>query len=403
MSDNTKQLDEDDLIKSAYEAVLESCDTKECHKYGTKFFQKARELDSSDIDITPEVFILLGRICSLNLRAESALQPFSPMPSGPTENEPLSSVEIFSQDHLIFLEKIVNHIFDNELRARIADILWIIKRDYKMAELAIFAYLESSKIIEHPENWTGCESRIERAFRLANLLRNKKQHIDTVIEHIENVLMKYNGEDPLFLSKKLMELLIEVKRGDFEKYANLSGKCAVNGEKKNNFYLARAYWKVKAKWHNLQENTEEERDSLIKSAETFVKEAEFKGNREKGSNMVASFFLQQAIEAYRRISNTRTIVDEIHKKLIEYQQASINEMQEISNEFDVTESVKKTIKNITGKSFFDAIFNLSLMVNSPDVKNLKRQVKENANKYPLQHLASGVIVKSNGKSYRTAS
>ncbi|MHB9075086.1 MAG: DUF4209 domain-containing protein [Desulfobaccales bacterium] len=397
MIDGAKQLTEDDLIKSAYEAIIESCDTKECHKYGTIFFQKAKELESSDDSTSFVIFILFGRLSSLNLRAETALHPFSPMPSGPLENQPQDFVQIFSQEHLTFLEQIVNHISDNELKSRIADVLWVINHDYKMAELAISAYLESSKILEHPENWTSCEERIQRAFRLANLIGNKGSYLANVIRHLEDVLTKYNGDDPLFLSKKLMSLLLEAKHGDYEKYINLSKKCAVNAEKKNNFHVARAYWRVKGKWHKLQDNIDEERDALLRHADTYVKEAEFKVNGGKGSYSVASHFLQKAIEAYRCIGNTREVVDEIHKKLVKYQKKSMKEMQEISNEFDVTESVRKAIENVRGKSFYDAIFSLCLMFYSPKVEDLKRQVKENAEKFPLQHLASGIIVNQMGK------
>jgi len=397
MSIEIRQLSEDDLITSAYEAIIENCGTKECCKYVTIFFQKAREFDSSDDTVTSEVFVLLGRLCSLNLRAESPLQPYSPMPSGPTDNEPQSFVQIFSQDHLTFLEKIVNNISDNEIRARIADVLWVIKRDYEMAEMAITAYLESAKILEHPEKWTSCEERIQRAFRLTNLIGNKNDYMDKVIKHVEMVLNNYDGEDQLFLSEKLMNLLLEANYGDPEKYANLSEKCAINAEKKNNFYLARAYWQVKGKWHKLQGNTDEERHALLKYADAYVKEAEFKANGENGSYLVYSLFLQRAIEAYRRIGNTRAIVDEIHNKLLEYQQESIKEMQQVSSEFDATESVRRTIKNVSGKSFHDALFSLCLMIHSPKIDKLKKEVSKNANKYPLQHLFPAVTINRMGK------
>jgi hypothetical protein len=391
------ELTQDDLIKSKYEAIIECCDTRECYKYGTKFFQKARELDSPDDYITSEIFTLLGRLTSLNLRPETALQPFSPMPSGPIESGFESSVQIFSQEHLMFLEKIINHVTDNEMKARIADVLWVIKRDYKMAESAISAYLESSKILEHPENWTSCEKRIQRAFRLAILIGTQGSFIDKVIEHIESVLSVYDGEDPLFLSEKLMNLLIEVKHGDCDKYTNLSEKCAINAEKINKYHVARAYWQVNGKWHKLQGNIDKERDALIKYADTYVKEAEFKVNKEKGNYLAASHFLQRAIEAYRRIGNTRKIVDEIHNKLLEYQQESIKEMQRFSTEFDATELIRRTIENISGKSFHDALFSLCLMVNSPKINNLEKEMKENANKYPLQHLVSAVTINKMGK------
>lgn len=398
MTENSVQITEDDFYNSGYDDIIDGCDGKECYKYATNLLQRARELESESDLIKPEIYTLIGRLASLNLRSESVLHPFSPMPSEPIDTEPQDFIQIFNGEHLNLLKKVVSNINDFELKARISDVLWVIARDYKMAKLAINAYLESAKILEHPEQWTSCEKRIHRAFQLSNLLGKKSGQIEKVIEHIEYVLDKYNGNDPLFLSQRMMSLLLESKHGDPEKYIKLSEKCAVDAEEKNNFHRARAYWQVKAEWHKYDNDIEKEREALLNSAESYVKEAEFKrGNDGQGSYLVASHFLQQAIEAYRRLGNTKERVDRIHSKLLDYEKQSINEMQQCSTEFDVSKSVKNTIEKVSGKDFYDAIFALSLMVQSPKVENLRKEVRKLANKYPLQHIMGGVAVNHMGK------
>jgi hypothetical protein len=398
LSTDTIQISEDDFLKSGYQEIINSCDKNENYKYATKFLQKAREFESESDFINSEIFTLIGRLSSLNLKSESALKPFSPMPSGPVDIEPQSFTQIFSREHLDLLKDIALKVVDFELQARIADVIWVIDRDYKMAEIAINAYIESAKKLEHPEHWTSCEQRIQRAFRLSNLLGKNSSHINIVLIHIESVLEKYNGEDPLFLSERLMSLLIESKHGDPDKYSILAEKCAIDAETKNNFHRARAYWQVKAQWHKIQNNVDKEREALLNNAASYVKEAEFKrDNNGKGSFLVASHFLQRAIEAYRRLSNTNEIVDGIHRKLLGYEEQSINEMQKFSTEFDVSESVRNTINNVSGKDLYDALFALSLMIQSPKVDKLKEEVKRLADQYPLQHIFGGVAVNHMGK------
>jgi len=203
---------EDDFYNSGYMDIIGSCDEKECYKFATKFLQRARELESDSDLIKPEIYTLIGRLASLTLRSESALHPFSPIPSGPIDTKPQEFIQIFDREHLNLLKKVVSNIKDFELQARVADVLWVIDRDYKMAEIAINAYLESAKILEHPEKWTSCEKRIHRAFQLGNLLGTKSGQINKVIVHIEYVLDKYNGDDPLFLSQRMMSLLLEAKQ-----------------------------------------------------------------------------------------------------------------------------------------------------------------------------------------------
>lgn len=398
MTIDSNRITEELFYKSRYYEIIEGCSEKECHEYATVFLKKAREIESDSDSINSDIYTLIGRLASLNLRLESAINPFSPKPTGPIDTEPAEYIQIFDREHINLLKIVVSNIKDFELQARIADVIWVIDRDFEFAKLALNSYLESAKILEHPEQWTSCEKRIHRAFHLANLLGVKTGLITKVLQHIENVLDKYNGTDPLFLSQRMMSLLIEAEHGDPEKYIKLSEKCALDAEEKNNFHRARAYWSVKAQWHKLNKDIEKERESLINNAESYVKEAEFKkGTDGQGSYLVASHFLQRAIEAYRRIGNTKIQVDRIHRLLLGYEQQSINEMQHFSTKFDASESVKKAVENVSGKNFFDAIFALSLMVQSPKISDLESEVKKNANQFPLSHLMGGVAVNHLGK------
>src|SRR5690606_36103599 len=112
-----------------------------------------------------------------------------------------------------------------ELRARISDVLWLVRHDHEKARFAIEAYLESAKILEDPESWPPAADRIERALRLALSLQNNTL-IDKVVSQIEEILRKYQGADPKFFTSKLMRLLLEIKRGNPEEYIPIASKVA---------------------------------------------------------------------------------------------------------------------------------------------------------------------------------
>ena len=88
MTENSVQITEDDFYNSGYDDIIGGCDGKECYKYATNLLQRARELESESDLIKPEIYTLIGRLASLNLRSESVLHPFSPMPSEPIDTEP---------------------------------------------------------------------------------------------------------------------------------------------------------------------------------------------------------------------------------------------------------------------------------------------------------------------------
>jgi hypothetical protein len=229
-----------DFETSKWKEIIDQCERKECYYYAEALFKKAREaLDVGDKKLQ-EIYSLIGGIASLNLNPESPSVPFGPMIV--MFNTRSAIIDDFSENHLEVLGEIVFDISDPEMKSRIADVLWVRKKGYRFAQIAIESYLESSKILEHPENWTQCADRIERAFRLSILLGSKTGYLEKVVNHIEAVLNKYDEKDPLFLSNKLMGFLIEVRKGNFQKYCDLSKKIAQESEKSGGYDRARTYW-----------------------------------------------------------------------------------------------------------------------------------------------------------------
>ena len=384
-----------DFEELQLEELIKKCDRKECDRYFLLFFDKAHEAEAAGETKTEEVFTLLGYAASMMLKPSSPTEPFTPLLV--MQDSRSAIIDDFSEDHLKFFGEIVFDILDPELRARIADILWVKKRDSRAAELAIAAYLDSATLLEDPRNWPKCAERIERAVRLAATLGRNTGHLDKVISHIETVLDKYNGEDPLFLSEKLMGLLLGFRRGNNTKYSALSEKLAKRAESDGDWRRARIYWETKARWHKLAKDADNERTARIKAAETYVKDAEAAVNKEPPSYAVAAAHQVRAIESYRRIGGASERIEGLHHTLLEYQEESINELKLISTEVDLNEAAKNAIARVKGKTLYDALFESALMGKSPEVSNLRKEVQELAKEYPIRHLLSVVEVNEKGK------
>jgi len=392
---NNFPLTKKDFEELQLDEIIKKCDMKECERYFLPFFTKADEAKAAGEAKTEEIFSLLGYATSMMLKPKSHTEPFTPW--SVLHNSRSFIIDDFSEDHLKFFGEIVLDISDPELRARIADILWVKKRDFRAAELAITSYLESATILEDPVQWPACAKRIERAVRLASSLGRNTRHLDEVISHIETVLNKYNGEDPKFLSESLMGLLLEFRRGDSAKYSALSEKLAKRAESDGDWFRARTYWETKARWHALAKDADNERTARMRAAETYVKDAEAAINRATPSYAVAADHLLHAIESYRRIGGASERVEELHHTMLEYQETSTNELKPISTEIDLTEAVKRAIARIKGKTLHDALFEFVLMGESPEVGNLRKQVQALAKEYPIRHLLPVVEVDEKGK------
>jgi hypothetical protein len=373
-----------------WEQIINACNEKECTSYMDKFFAKAKEMETSGNDKAQEIYNLLGAICSFHFNPENKDVPFGPMLVMNTRRSAI--IDDISDEHLGTLQEIISDIKDHEIHARIADVIWLKKKDFKAAGVAIDSYLESATNLKDHQWGLPCFQRIERAYRLATQLGRRAGYRDKVVQHIEKLLDKYDRKDPLFLSSRLMELLLEQRQGDPSKYAILAGKIANAAESEGNYYWARTYWEIKARWDKLLGDISTQKSSEILAAETFVKEAET-----ANSSLVAATWLQKAIEAFRRIGDQQQRVDEIHSKLVEIQKNVPSEMKTFSQTMNITEMVERYREHFKGKKLQDALFEFCLMGTSPSVQKLKEKVENSVRKHPFQLLVSRVIVNDKGK------
>jgi len=210
-------LTRDDLLASGIEGMLNQADEPTCLAYYTVFLA-AEKLPTSAADAKQRALVnLLARVTGMRLNVQETSEPFLPNFVGPNSRTPIPGD--FNDAELLFLSEIINDVPDAELRARIADVLWVRKRDHKMARLAIESYLVSATRLEDPVEWPPCEERIRRALQLvAKLGRANREPFDAVVAHIEGLIGRLNGNDPLFLSSCLMEMLQAHKVGDASVY-----------------------------------------------------------------------------------------------------------------------------------------------------------------------------------------
>jgi len=388
-------LTKSDFMQSGWEGVITECEEKECYAYSSRFATKAREAEESGDSKAHQVFVLLSSLTSMHFKLDSPEEPFGPMMV--FHDRRTATVDDFDESHLALLSEIATDISDPELRARISDVLWLRKRDFRVAELAISAYLESAKSLEHPEQWTATADRIERALQLATMLGKNSERFSTVTNHIEGVLAKYDGEDPLFLSAKLMKLLQERSAGDAALNAARAEKLALRAESSRDWRRAKEYWGIKAKWHLMGKDEEQARKAKLLAAETHVKQAEEHLHGDTSSYMLASSHMQFAIEAFRRIPNTKERVSELQKRLLEYQEKSTAELIPFSSSVDVSDIVKLAIDHVKGKPLPDALMSLATLDNPPKVAALRAQAKEYKEKYLAQSFFPRVYLNAMGR------
>lgn len=108
--------------------------------------------------------------------------------------------------------------------------------------------------------------------------------------------------------------------------------------------------------------------------------------------------MQQAIEIYKKVPNSRERRAELYQILRRYQQKSLSQMKSFdSPTMDISESVKLATSAVKGKTFQDALFHLAfLIVKPPNYQELKQHAEENIQKSFFRGMFGAVHVDRSG-------
>lgn len=207
------------------------------------------------------------------LRADDAAEPFGPMFVMDGRRSAIPSD--FPKERLQTLEPWAMSLGDPELRARFLDVFWIQTKSFSAAQAAVDAYLASALRLEDPEEWTFCQKRLERALRLAASLGKGGVDLrDEVLAEIEAMLQRHCGNDPLYLTFRLIRLLLEFRYGDANQFAGFAKVAAESAEESRDFWRAKDYYQLLADCYRAVGNKDGETEALRCSAEGLVKEAD---------------------------------------------------------------------------------------------------------------------------------
>jgi hypothetical protein len=375
-------LTKEDFISSGWEKVVESLEKKDSLSYSSAFYSKINEIEDEK---HKEIFLILATLMTgwLNLTS-----PDNPFPN----------IDRFSDDHLKFFSEIIDEVSDSEVKSRMADVLWLRTKNYKMAQASVESYLKSAQILEDFEQWTHTQKRIERALQLASMLGKKGELYQQVLDRIFDLLDRCNGEDPLYLSAELMRILWERGEGDAQKYSQFCEKLALTAESQNDFHKARKYWQTRVDWYLQDKDETSARNAKLKIAESFEKESDFNLENRQPKYIMASHPLEEAIVAYRRAGASGKKIEELQLKLREYQTIGVEELPLISSgSVDITDIFLHTQKAVSEKSFIDSLRILSLLSAPNNAKHIREQVEENRKKYLFSTLMPKKLFSANGR------
>jgi len=383
------KIDAKDFETVSWQKIIEDVKVKECQYYFTPLSNALKETKD---ETTQKVLTTLMQISSFHFKADNVHEPYGAMMiMGGTRS---AIPEDLSDEQLCALEEKID-TFDVDMKARIADVIWLRKRKFPMALVAIEAYIEASEyLLNNSDTWVHAFECIERAFRLAKSLGSGATvQYEDALEKIQSYLKQQGTEEIQYFSLKLMELLREAEVKNFETLAQLSESLAKNHEDQGQLHGAIDYWINAAYLYMKVEQNDKVQECQVNAAECYVKIAEY-----SDSAMVGANWLQKAIELYRRIGGYQSRTDELYEQLLQTQKQMASELHQVSTDVDLTKLVEHAISTIKNKSIQEAIETICLLSKPQTVASLRESVEQLVKEHPMQFLVSNHIMDSEGKT-----
>ncbi|MDB6023476.1 MAG: serine/threonine protein kinase, partial [Pedosphaera sp.] len=255
-----------------WQAVLDTAARHECLSYYEGFVAKVKALQPSDNDQERRVYRFLSAIASFWPNFHSAEMPFRPKVYSEGHRSAIPDDLIMAD--LDALREILGEIRDAEFRARAADLLWVCRRDYKAAQTAVDAYIESSKILETGDRWPPFAERLQRAMQVGAQIGRVKVYHQKAIGAVEAAFIRHETTESGLLCAQLMHFLLHNDVGDPKTYSTASEKLARRMETIPNWHFARDYWQLKAAWDLKAGKPDAARAARLQTANTHIKLAE---------------------------------------------------------------------------------------------------------------------------------
>lgn len=400
----------DDIRQYEWQALIEACPKKGCRNFMGVFESAGADREASGDDRGKRVYSFLSALASCAANYDSKGNPYGPMWQS-VDGSRTFTAEDLTASELAILKELLEEVVDPEFRARIGDILWVCSRDYKAAQVAIQAFIDSARRLETDDLWPSFLKRLERALQLsATLGFGKELHLKVVAE-VEAVIARFESNlKSGFLCARLMRLLLDQNQGDYARYSTLAEQLARSFTAAKDWLKVEEYWEVAERWHRKASNVIDEQRCQLEGAEALIAKAEDNLESEKPSFGFAAHWMGQGVEALRRAKASPSRISEVHTRFLDLQRSALSEMKAIEIGYDKipryqdakAKAVERSQSIVRGYSFTEAISRFAFITKPTVVDELRAQVEENSKQSITTQLFGTVAIDPAGKVSDTA-
>lgn len=387
----------DDFRASGYDNVLRDEVSTDSWALSQRLSIAAKAADEEGRTKDGGVMHLLARATSMMLTPEDKTTPFQPWAQFGDRRSPIPAD--FTDDDVALFASVVVTVEHAQLRARLADLVWV--RDRKlgiaMVPLAIDAYCESP--LDVATWFAGGRAGWSRALSLALTIKDTARIASIEAALVTAALAEHElGYIPLHISHILLDNRLGADmRGDIAARLEALGDAeAALGRYRH----AINYFGAAGKWHARAGMREKAIAMTVRAASCW----EIQGDAMVG--MVALHSYENAIKQLRTVPvpdravhAADTTITSLMVKVSEAGQAALAQMQTVqSGSQDITELVNMAIAAISDKDPLDALAAFAQIYGGASVQTIRKNAQANLEKNLFSRLFGSSVISAQGNT-----
>ncbi len=344
------------------------------------------------------VLHLLARVTSMMLTPEDKTTPFRPWAEFKDRRSPIPTD--FTEDNVTLFAGVAATIAHPQLRARLADLVWVLdrKRGIALVPLAIDAYCETPL---DSNNWfAGARAGWTRALLLALTIKDRAR-VATIEAALISTVLTAAGDD--FLPLQVARLLLNNRlgaavRGDIAtRLQMLAETLAASGA----YHQAIEYFEMAEKWHARSGARVEAIEMTVGSASCW----ETMGDMQDGG-LSSLHSYENAIKLFRAVpSSDRAAhaidarVTTLMRKVITAGQAAQGQMQTFrSGGQDITDLVNAAVAAVAGKRPLDALAAFAKIYQGVRVATIRKNAQATLENSLFGRLFGSSVISAQGNT-----
>lgn len=396
----------EDITGIDFEAPLAGTTTADCSELSELYRGVATPSGgSAEPTNTPavRVFTMLWAVTGMHFKPQERNEPFGPMVVLADGHR--SAVPSDFRSHVDVLADMAARAANPVLRARLADVCWLLDRKRgKLGIAAVAAYTEVVKKTREKElRWRFADEGdaleheaincLRRALQIGRATGWDKPETAAARELVKELTGQAIAKETLVPIDWFCELDLDFGVSDpAEIGANLDRVLAAIPAGSGSHNVV-DLWRLGARAYHLAKMEDDKNRCLGEAAEVLVAEAEGK----QGSAMLASHFLSSAIAQLHGIPGKRDRRTALRHKLIDIQARVPEEMTVFSQEIDLRKIVEEVRAAASKGSLLDKLFMFAALASSPDPKSLASKAAEAIKEHPLSSLFGASHLDREGK------